>query len=165
MGLTSLESMHEFIEINARNFECYRKGFGEVRGLQLMAFDPREKTNFQYVVVEVDLQEAGINRNELVEILMAENVIARRYFYPGCHRMEPYRSYYPHAGLMLRETEKLADRVLLLPTGTAVGELEIETITHIIRFAIEHAEEISAKLSQRPDLRNVPARHTFQPSS
>ena len=43
----------------------------------------------------------GISRDELVQILQAENVLARRYFYPGCHRMEPYRSYYPHARLLL----------------------------------------------------------------
>ncbi len=41
----------------------------------------------------------------LVRVLHAENVLARRYFYPGCHEMEPYRSYFPHAGLVLPETE------------------------------------------------------------
>ena len=35
--------------------------------------------------------------------------------------MEPYRSYFPHAGLVLPETEKMVKRVLSLPTGTAVS--------------------------------------------
>ena len=43
-----------------------------------------------------------------MKILHAENVIARRYFYPGCHRMEPYKSLFPNAGLVLPETEKIA---------------------------------------------------------
>ena len=64
-------------------------------------------------------------------------MIARRYFYPGCHRMEPYRTQYPEAGSRLPVTEWLADRVLLLPTGTAVGREEIGTICRIIRTAVD----------------------------
>ena len=75
------------------------------------------------------------NRNRLVDILKAENVLARRYFYPGCHRMEPYRTLYPNAGELLPETERLAERVMILPTGTAVGGDEIATICELIRFA------------------------------
>jgi dTDP-4-amino-4,6-dideoxygalactose transaminase len=72
----------------------------------------------------------------LMKILHAENVIARRYFYPGCHRMEPYRSYFPHAGLLLPETENLGQRVLVLPTGTAIFKDDINKICQIIQYAV-----------------------------
>lgn len=60
--------------------------------------------------------------------------------------MEPYRSYYPNAGLLLPETEKLVDRVVSLPTGTAVGEPEVEQICALIRFVVRHSDEIVAAL-------------------
>ena len=85
-------------------------------------------------------------RDALIEVLHRENVMARRYFYPGCHRMEPYRSYFPNAGLLLPETEKLVQRVLVLPTGTAIGPNEVNSICQIIRLAIAHAPEVSEKL-------------------
>jgi dTDP-4-amino-4,6-dideoxygalactose transaminase len=78
----------------------------------------------------------------------AENVLARRYFYPGCHQMEPYRSYFPHARLMLPNTERLVRRVITLPTGTAVGLEEINRICEIIKFAVNHWKDISEKLSK-----------------
>jgi dTDP-4-amino-4,6-dideoxygalactose transaminase len=84
----------------------------------------------------------------LLQVLHAENVIARRYFYPGCHRMEPYRSYFPHAGYLLPETERLVGRVICLPTGTAVDEGAIRTICRIIRRAVERGPEISGLLAQ-----------------
>ena len=65
--------------------------------------------------------------------LQAENVLARKYFWPGCHRMEPYRSLYPHARLLLPETERVAARVLVLPTGTGVDAAAIETIGGLLR--------------------------------
>jgi len=98
MGLTSLESMEEFVEVNRRNYQTYLSEIGTIPGLKAIRHNNREKTNFQYVVFEIDKRRTGITRDQLVSILVAENVMARRYFFPGCHRMEPYRSYYPHAG-------------------------------------------------------------------
>jgi dTDP-4-amino-4,6-dideoxygalactose transaminase len=86
-----------------------------------------------------------------VKILHAENVLARRYFYPGCHQMEPYRSNFPNAGLLLPETEKLIKRVISLPNGTAVSPEDIHIICQIIRFVIDNAIEIKVKLLDMND--------------
>ncbi len=83
------------------------------------------------------------------KILWAENVLARRYFYPGCHRMEPYRSYFPNAGLLLPETEKLAKRILSLPTGTGVGPKEIKAICQIIRTIVTNGDEVRKRLQDQ----------------
>ena len=61
--------------------------------------------------------------------------------------MEPYRSYFPHAGLLLPETERLAARVLVLPTGTAVSTSEIRTICAIVRLATVRGGEITERLA------------------
>lgn len=147
MGLTSLESLGEFIDTNYRNYCAYAAGFEGVPGVHLIQYDPREKNNYQYIVIEVDEKKAGLNRDSLVKILHAENIRARRYFYPGCHQMEPYRSDFPNAGLVLPETEILTRNVLQLPTGTALGEMEIEKICQIIRFVTANAAKIQNRLS------------------
>jgi dTDP-4-amino-4,6-dideoxygalactose transaminase len=145
MGLTSLESMAEFIKVNRDNYLAYSKGLNGIPGLELISYDNEEKNNYQYIVVEVDEEIAGMNRDLLVNILHAENIRARRYFFPGCHQMEPYRSYFPNAGLLLPETEKLTLKVLQLPTGTAVGETEIGQICDLIRFVIANGREIRTR--------------------
>ncbi|HYP52577.1 MAG TPA: DegT/DnrJ/EryC1/StrS family aminotransferase [Pyrinomonadaceae bacterium] len=151
MGLTSLESMDDFIAVNRRNYEVYKRETRDIPGVQLMPYDAAERCNYQYIVFEVDRARTSISRNDLIKILWAENVIARRYFYPGCHRMEPYRSYYPHAGLMLETTEEVCERVLLLPNGTAVGENEIRDICQVLRLAVGHGAEVSARLASAPE--------------
>jgi dTDP-4-amino-4,6-dideoxygalactose transaminase len=146
MGLTSLESMDAFIAVNARNYRQYREAVAQLPGVVLLAHDESECCNYQNVVVEIAPRITGISRDDLVRILHAEGVLARRYFYPGCHRMEPYRSYFPHAGLLLPETEKLATRVLSLPTGTAIGPEQIATTCQILEFVVRHGAEVSAAL-------------------
>ncbi|MCU1268257.1 MAG: DegT/DnrJ/EryC1/StrS aminotransferase [Acidobacteria bacterium] len=146
MGLCNLESMNDFIDVNRRNYRQYREELSGLKGVSLLPYTEDERCNFQYVVLEIDTGETLITRDQLMEILHKENVLARRYFYPGCHQMEPYRSYFPHAGVLLPETEKLTRRVLCLPNGTAVGKEEIERICQILRFTLANKVEISEKL-------------------
>ena len=137
MGLTNLESMEAFIAINRWNYEQYRAGLAGIDGVTLIDYADGERCNFQYVVVEVDEAGLGVSRDDLVEELHAEGIIARRYFYPGCHRMEPYRSYFPNAGLLLPETERLSERLICLPTGQSVSTEDISKVCKIIRLTLE----------------------------
>lgn len=146
MGLTGLESLEEFIATNYRNYKHYERELAGIPGVQLVTYDETEKCNYQYIILEIDEWVTQVSRDQLVEILHAENVLARRYFYPGCHRMEPYRSYFRHAGLLLPETERLARRVLSLPTGTAVGAAEIGKICQIVRLVVAHGPEVRERL-------------------
>jgi dTDP-4-amino-4,6-dideoxygalactose transaminase len=148
MGLTNLESMEEFIRVNRVNFETYRNHLDGIRGLSLLLYDDQTSPNYHYVVAEINAAKMGLTRDQLLSVLHAENVLARRYFYPGVHRMEPYRSLFPDARLLLPETEAVAGRVLVLPTGTAVTPADIEKICAIIRSAPEHSSEISAILAK-----------------
>ena len=146
MGLTGMESLGEFISVNYHNYKTYLEVFNDIPGLDFISYDENEKRNYQYIIAEVDEVITGINRDRIVEILNAENVLARRYFYPGCHEMEPYRSSFPQAGLLLPETDRLTRRVMSLPNGMVIEAEDIHKIGHIIRFVVEHGEEITARL-------------------
>ena len=155
MGLTSLESVDEFAEINRCNYHAYRRELDGIPGVTQMAYDSSQRTNYQYIVLEVDELETGLTRDELVQVLTAENVLARRYFYPGCHRMEPYLSYFPNAALVLPETEKLCRRVMVLPTGTSVNEQVIAQICQIVRTGVSNATAVRTQLADLETPRQV----------
>jgi dTDP-4-amino-4,6-dideoxygalactose transaminase len=148
MGLASLESIEDFIAINYRNYGLYGQVLEGLPGIHLIRYDPNEKLNYQYVILEVDEAEASISRDELVQVLHAENVLARRYFFPGCHRMEPYRSRYPDPSHRLPNTQRLAQRVLALPTGSAVSPDDIVQIGEVIHTVVTYGAEIKAGLSK-----------------
>lgn len=132
MGLTNLESLNSFVAINRKNYETYRDAIASLRGLSLLRYDESETNNFQYIVVEVG-RDFPVSRDRIVETLHAENVLARKYFWPGCHNMQPYRSYYPHAGLVLPNTNRVSERVVVLPTGSAMRIEYIRAITSVLK--------------------------------
>jgi len=145
MGLTGLESLNEFIAVNRENYSAYKERLRSIPGVKTAVYDEKEKCNFHYVIAEVDQDKAGLTRDELLAILHAENVLARRYFYPGCHQMEPYRSYFPHAHLLLKNTEALTQKVLSLPNGTSISAPQIQEVCDIIECAVHHAPEIKKR--------------------
>ena len=149
MGLTSLEHLDDLIALNHRNYEAYARGVAGLPGVRLVPYDGNNRYNYQYIVLEIDSDVAEIDRDLLLQILQAENVMARRYFYPGCHKMEPYSSHFPHAGLLLPETEKLVTRVMSLPTGTAVTEEDIAKICSLVRLVLENGSEVAEAIRRR----------------
>src|SRR5215471_11554133 len=151
MGLTLLDSLDEVVELNRRNYDCYKAGLSAVPGIEVLSYDHAESNNYQYVVLVVNEPLSGLSRDELLSVLHAENVVARRYFYPGCHRMEPYRSYYPHAGLMLPVTEAISEQVLSLPTGTSMTPAYIDEICQVISTATANSDFVRQRLVKAAD--------------
>jgi dTDP-4-amino-4,6-dideoxygalactose transaminase len=161
IGLTNLESMNDFVAVNRRNYQRYADELAGLEGVTFLTYDEKEKCNYQYVVLEIDQDKTIVTRDQLMEILHKENVLARRYFYPGCHRMEPYRSRERYRNISLPETERLAASVMSFPNGTAVGEEEIQRICEVVRFVLANGAEVSARLQSR----SVPAGNNRSPKA
>jgi len=134
MGLVNLDAIDNVIEANRSNHQAYREGLAGLHGINLLSFDKKERNNYQYVVMEVGA-ECPISRDRIIEALHAENILARKYFWPGCHNMKPYLELYPYAGLVLPNTDQVANRVVVLPTGTTMSKEMVETVTAVIRVA------------------------------
>jgi dTDP-4-amino-4,6-dideoxygalactose transaminase len=146
MGLTGLESLDEFISVNQQHYSLYQNLLSGLPGIKIIQYDGSEKNNYQYIVLEVEETASNISRDLINNVLHAENILSRRYFYPGCHQMEPYLSDFPDAGLRLSETQSLTLKVLQLPTGTAIGEEEIVRICELIKFVVVNGKRIRARI-------------------
>lgn len=138
MGLVNLDSIDDVIAANRRNYDAYREVLRDIPGVRLLGYDERERNNYQYVILEVE-PGCPATRDEIVTALRAENIMARRYFWPGCHRMEPYRSLFPHAGLVLPHTEQVAGSVIVLPTGQTMDADKIDVVAQVVRTVVAGA--------------------------
>jgi len=136
MGLVNLDAIDGVIAANRRNHQAYREALSGLIGISLLGYDESERNNYQYVVMEVS-EICPVTRDQIIEALHAENIRARKYFWPGCHNMQPYRDLYPHSGLLLPNTQKVADRVVVLPTGTTMDGEMISDVAAVIRVLVE----------------------------
>jgi len=146
MGLASLKELNSFILHNRSNYQHYKKRIADMPHLSIIEHDENEARNFHYIIMRV-ADDAGISRDAIVKALEQENVLARRYFHPGCHRMEPYKSSYPDVGSQLPVTEKLTDVLLCLPNSTATSDSDVESVCNLLQFIMENRKEIATRLA------------------
>lgn len=149
LALLSLEDYPTFQRRNRDFHETYRRLLGGVPGLRLQLPPAGEKSNYQYVVVEVSAGEFGLDRDTLWRILQAENVICRRYFSPGIHRSYYYRDNYPQFVNSLPVTDRLCQSVLQLPSGQDMDLEKIHRVCELIQFIHGNAKALDAK-ARRP---------------
>ncbi len=132
MGLANLDRVEETIAISLSNYQLYDENLRNISGIDLMQYNANEINNYHYIVTKVDENNTGFSRDQLINILHAENIIARRYFFPGNHKMEPYKKLYPAADNFLPETNKLCENILLLPGGAMVSHDQINIICQLL---------------------------------
>jgi dTDP-4-amino-4,6-dideoxygalactose transaminase len=131
MGLANLDALDEVFAINRRNHAAYKQALADIPGIRVLDYDSAERNSHHYVVIEAD-ETFPVSRDAVVATLQAENILARKYFWPGCHKMKPYRDLFPHAGNMLEKTEALAKKIVVLPNGASVDAAVVKTIGEII---------------------------------
>ena len=95
-------------------------------------------------------------RDQWLQVLHGENVLARRYFYPGVHHMEPYRSLPAASCSRLPATDRVLSRVIVLPTGTAAEPDDIRRIGEIFRAARSNSSRLRSLLPAVLPLPTVP---------
>lgn len=87
------------------------------------------------------------NLGELQDILQRINTIMyNKCLYPGSHQMDPYRSHFPHAGLLLPEIKRKAGWMLRLPAVTSVREEEMQRSCHITYRVVASGDKGSRRL-------------------
>jgi dTDP-4-amino-4,6-dideoxygalactose transaminase len=156
MGLTSLDAMQPIFAHNHANHAACRDSLADIPGVALLAQDAANRSNRHYIVIEIDARAAGLSRDDIVRALWAENVQARRYFHPGCHRMAPYATQAPGMAARLPNTDLVAARVMLLPNGTAVSEADARACCRLI------GDIIADRVRVRDALHPAPHRHDLR---
>lgn len=144
MGLANLAIWPQTCAAARAVHAGYRRGLAGLPGLTLQVPPEAEDNNGHYVIAEIAPEVFGLSRDRLCELLAAENVLARRYFFPGGHLSPPYLARSRAAGLRLPRTEALCARVLVLPGGAAMAPEDVARICALIRFIAARAGEIAA---------------------
>lgn len=132
IALMSLDDFPENQKKNAMLFCKYEERLKNIPGIKLVKPAGVTFSNYQYLVCEVDENIFGLSRDSLIAVLKAENVNARRYFYPGVHRSAGYKN--SIRGLIddLPVTESLCASCIQLPIGAMVDCDSVDMICEII---------------------------------
>lgn len=136
--ILALDDFEERRRHNQLVRQIYRDGFENMLGFQMIEPPTVDRSNEQCAVFDVDPERFGLDRDTLWRSLKAEGIVARRYFYPGLHRVPPYVD--SGAPPSLPNTDYLCNHVLQLPVGALVQLATAEKIVQLVADIRDQAE-------------------------
>lgn len=141
MALANLDELDDQVARNRARYERYRSVLAGIEGVRLLTFDESQPTSYKNIVVELTA-DWPLTRAVTLEILNAENVLARAYYAPPLHS-KPMA--YPFIPAELPTTDRLAQRFVLLPCGEFVSLDDIDAVAELLSFIRARAEDIRAR--------------------
>ncbi len=131
MGLCNLRHMDENLAGRGRVVERYRERLEHVPGLQLNPLQKGVEPNYAYFPVVFDEAAFGAGRDQVLTALAAQNIYARKYFYPLASEFSCYQNRF-NPGLT-PVAAQVSQRVLTLPLYPDLPLDEVDAICDIVR--------------------------------
>lgn len=145
MGISNLAHFEAIRSHNLSIHAAYRETLATTRGVRLMTTADGNDHSYHHAVLQID-ESAPVSRDLLQRVLTVENVRARRYFTPGCHRSPPYRDWAQHDRLPV--TDRLSSNLLQLPTGLQLDSGVARRIGDLISYCFSRGDEIAASVDR-----------------
>jgi dTDP-4-amino-4,6-dideoxygalactose transaminase len=141
IGMMMLDDFEQNCRNNEEQYRRYDRRLSILPGIKLLKHGGVTTSNFQNLVAVVDRTAFGLDRDQLLVVLRAENVGAERLFYPPNHRIRPF-SEIAFDNRQVHNTELAAQGTLQLPIGARATTDHVEQICDIIHQAHVHSQII-----------------------
>ncbi len=132
MGLCNLRHIDEDIKKRKAIYERYNERLEGIRGIKLNKQRAGVTPNYAYYPVVFDPEEFGADRDTVLEKLKAENIMARRYFYPATNAMSCYKGTFDPARTPV--AKEMSGRVLTLPI---YPDLELGVVDRVCDIIVD----------------------------
>lgn len=131
-GLLNLKQVDTAIDKRRKIAIQYRVAIDQIEGLTYLLEHPNIRYNYGYFPIFIDEAKYGMSRDALYEKLKANNIFARRYFYPLISTLNPYKEYPSASPDNLPVAAKMANEVLCLPMHHELSEKDVERVIECI---------------------------------
>jgi dTDP-4-amino-4,6-dideoxygalactose transaminase len=133
MGVVNLRYVDAQINQRQQLSELYSEQLAEIPGVTIVSDQPGVKHNYSYFPVLFNEKKYGRTRDDVFKILEANEIHARKYFYPLTSDFECYRGQFDSSLTPIAKYS--AERILTLPL---YGNLEINDVYRICRIIKDH---------------------------
>jgi len=133
LGLAGMEFVKAKVQRHNEVARLYDALLADVPGLSFQLVDPADVSTFKDYSVSVDPAAFGMDRDELGDALLAENIPTKKYFSPPLHRQDLYTQYHRSRPTDLHNTDYFTDTVLSLPIYESLTDETVHVITATIK--------------------------------
>lgn len=144
MALASLDDLSSQLQRNLERFNRYKEELAALPELRLIEQDLSTEPSHKNIVIEV-LDSWPFTRDQTIQLLNAENILARPYYAPPLtHKPMSY----VYIASSLPNTDWVAQRYISLPCGHLVCLDDITLISAYLRYIKDDAKAILVGIAE-----------------
>ena len=145
IALFNLDQLPTYCARNLRLAAIYSNGLAGTPGIGVRTPTGVTRSNNQSVICLIDEAAFGLTRNELIQVLRAENVCVGDGFGPPAYRR--YAAGWKRQTAELPNVEWYSARVIELPTHSSLADHDVQRVVDLIASIQRNAEGIRNRLA------------------
>lgn len=138
MGICNIRHINEEIEKRRIIVDRYMQRLENIQGIKIPKKQKGVKSNYAYFPVIFD--GYNMSRDEVLQALKKEDIIARKYFYPITNSFQCYRGKFDPDETPV--AKYISERVLTLPL---YGDLDLEDVDRICNIILNNSTKCKHK--------------------
>src|SRR5882724_1531506 len=132
IGLEQLKRCTHFWEIRERYAALYNEGFQDTPGIITPYVAPDVRHAWHLYIIQLDLEQLRIGRNEFISLLKQENIGTSVHFIP-LHLHPYYRDTFGYRPEDFPAASAVFERIISLPIYTQMTETDVERVIETVR--------------------------------
>ena len=136
LGLEQLKRCTHFWEIRERYAALYNQGFQDIPGIITPYVAPDVRHAWHLYIIQLDLEQLRIGRNEFISLLKQENIGTSVHFIP-LHLHPYYRDTCGYRPEDLPTASAVFERIVSLPIYTQMTETDVERVIETVRRLVK----------------------------
>lgn len=140
LGLGQLAKLDNYWKIRERIFNCYNDGLADLGELITPAAKDGVRHAYHLYVLQIKLEELGVDRNEIIRALRAENICTGVHFI-AVHHHSFYRAHFPQPAGSLSRADYASDRVISLPLSARLTDQDANDVIKAVHKVVAYYRE------------------------
>lgn len=129
MGVAQLEKLPEYITVKEKNYQIYKDGIDEIRGLHLAETPDYAMSNYWFYCLQIDKKKYGKDREQLMAY-MSDNKIQTRPIWYLNHLQKVYQNYLSYK---IERAFQVLEETLNIPCSVNLKKDDISYVLDILK--------------------------------
>jgi dTDP-4-amino-4,6-dideoxygalactose transaminase len=140
LAIASLRGLDE--RIAERNELCslFRAALDGVPGVRFQHVDAGDVSTYKDLTLLIDAEQFGITAAQLGQVLKADGIDTRRYYFPPIHQQKAYAQVIVERPLPV--TEQVTEQVLTVPLWSHMSREQVRGVAAVVAAAQERSREL-----------------------
>lgn len=136
IGIEQLKKCDRFWEARKQIARRYDQAFAELPQIRLPARDPESQHAWHLYIVQLDLEELSVSRNQFIELLREKNIGTSVHFIP-LHLHPYYRDTFSYRPSDFPQASAAYERIVSLPIYSKMTDADVDKVIDAVRDTVK----------------------------